>query len=207
MATPSTSDILKHADDSVAVQQTVNRRNKPLPLDISEPLANWPSDYERLRQRIAAALPPATILLMQHIGSTSVPNLPAKAVIDMDLVVPDSSNEATYAPALEAAGLQFLAREPSWFEHRVFGAEDPVANIHVWGPNAPEVVRHRAMRDWLTKSAEDRELYARVKREASAATLAEAGHMGQYNDRKAKVLRQILDRALNDAGYMKETVI
>ncbi|KAJ6783528.1 hypothetical protein PWT90_02059 [Aphanocladium album] len=205
MAAPSTSAILHHADDALAVAHTVRKRTTPLPLTISEPSPTWPADYERLRQRVAAALlPHCTILLVQHIGSTSVPGLPAKAVVDMDLVVPDASDEAAYAPALEAAGFQFLAREPSWFEHRVFGADDPVANIHVWGPDAPEVVRHRVMRDWLTDNAEDRELYARAKREAAAATKAEGGHMGQYNDRKTKVLREILDRALRNAGYLKE---
>ncbi|CEJ92502.1 hypothetical protein VHEMI08153 [[Torrubiella] hemipterigena] len=202
MTTPSKSDIVTHADDSLAVAHTVNKRNKPLPLDIVEPSPTWPADYEGLRQRITTALSPNVIVLIQHIGSTSVPGLPAKAVIDLDLVVQDPTNEDSYAPALEAAGFQFLVREPSWFEHRVFGAEDPVANVHVWGSNTPEVIRHRVMRDWLIKNEEDRELYAEAKRAASKATKADGGHVGNYNDRKTKVLREILDRALADAGYI-----
>lgn len=103
-------------------------------------------------------------------GSTSVPGLPAKPVIDVDVVVADPADEASYVGLLvgegwdgeeckgtgvgpeggdRGAGLQFILREPSWQQNRFFVCHDPVANVHVFEPGSPEVVRHRIFRDWL----------------------------------------------------------
>jgi len=53
-------------------------------------------------------------------GSTSVPGLPAKPIIDVLLVVADSAEETEYAAALEQAGYRLHIREPGWHEHRMF---------------------------------------------------------------------------------------
>ena len=59
-------------------------------------------------------------LQIEHVGSTSVPGLCAKPIIDILLVVKNSADEPSYVPALEAAGYRLQIREPEWFEHRMF---------------------------------------------------------------------------------------
>jgi GrpB-like predicted nucleotidyltransferase (UPF0157 family) len=79
----------------------------------------WPRLYAREAERIRGVLG-ERVLRVEHAGSTSVPGLPAKPVIDIVLEVPDSSDEASYAGDLEAAGYELGIREPDWFEHRLF---------------------------------------------------------------------------------------
>lgn len=61
------------------------------------------------------------MLCLEHVGSTSVPQLPAKPVVDIVLEVANSAAEPAYAPDLKAAGYLTQIREPEWFEHRLFG--------------------------------------------------------------------------------------
>lgn len=127
--------------------------------------------------------------------------MPAKDVIDIDICIRDPTDEASYVPALEAAGLQFLTREPHWYEHRFFCCDEPVANVHVFGPGCPELLRHRIFRDWIIKNAEDRALYRQTKLDAMEETRRTGGKIMDYNKRKEAVIRDILGRALRDAGY------
>src|SRR5439155_16167924 len=98
--------------------------------------------------------------------------LPAKPVIDILLVVPDSTDEAGYVPALERAGYTLRVREPNWLDHRMLarrveaGADYDV-NLHVFAPHtaAAEIARMLSFRDWLRTHDDDRDLYARTKRE------------------------------------------
>jgi GrpB-like predicted nucleotidyltransferase (UPF0157 family) len=76
----------------------------------------WSQDYAIVAGRIRKALG-ASVVDLDHIGSTSVPGLPAKPVIDIDLTVADSSDEAAYVPDLEAAGFRFVLCESGWHEH------------------------------------------------------------------------------------------
>jgi GrpB-like predicted nucleotidyltransferase (UPF0157 family) len=89
------------------------------------------------------------VLVVEHVGSTAVVGLPAKPVIDIDLTVADSVDEAAYVPALEGVGFRLVIREPWWHEHRCLVHDDPRCNLHVFSPGAPEPVRHRIFRDWL----------------------------------------------------------
>jgi hypothetical protein len=59
-------------------------------------------------------------LQIEHIGSTAVPSLAAKPIIDILLVVADSSDEPAYVAILEFAGYFLRIREPNWHEHRMF---------------------------------------------------------------------------------------
>lgn len=173
-------------------------RKIPHPIEIVDPDPAWPQLFQDFKARILAALGASTVLAILHNGSTSVPNLPAKPVIDIDLTVADITNEASYVPQLEAAGFHFLFREPHWHQHRFFAAYEPYVNLHVWGPGSPEVTRHIIFRERLLSSVEDRELYARVKKEASAETLRTGESVMQYNKRKEKVIREILRRGVQD---------
>src|SRR4051794_15353366 len=91
----------------------------------------WPASFQRERERIGAALGPRA-LLVEHVGSTSVPGLAAKPIIDVLLAVADSSDEPAYVPALEASGYVLRIREPEWFEHRMLIRGDPDAQVHVF---------------------------------------------------------------------------
>lgn len=149
----------------------------------------------------------STAVAILHAGSTSVPGLPAKDIIDIDLVVKDIKNEDSYVEALERSGFRFLLREPDWHQHRFFVDEgDRLCayhiNLHVFGPDCPEVERHRIFREWLSKSPEDLRLYATVKRDCAAASEAAGESMQEYTLRKEETIREILNRAFRDLGYI-----
>jgi GrpB-like predicted nucleotidyltransferase (UPF0157 family) len=91
---------------------------------------------------------------------------------------PPNTDEAAFVPQLEAAGFHFLTRERHWHEHRFFCAYEPRwANLHVWGPDFPEVERHRIFRGWLVAHDKVREVYARVKEETMRETREGGGVM------------------------------
>jgi GrpB-like predicted nucleotidyltransferase (UPF0157 family) len=125
---------------------------------ISEYDPEWPLLFEREAERIRTALGERA-LRIEHTGSTAVPGLPAKPVIDILLVVADSSRESDYFPALEQAGYRLRIREPEWHQHRMFKGPDTDVNLHVFSPDAGEVERMLVFRDRLRANAEDRELY------------------------------------------------
>ena len=143
------------------------------------------------------------MLELQHIGSTSVAGLAAKPVIDIDLTVADSRDEAAYVGALESIGYELRIREPAWHEHRCFYLETPRSNLHVWSPESPEVVRHRMFRDWLREHPDDLALYADAKRRSAADTNDAAEEVMAYNLRKQPVIRDILDRMFRAHGMLR----
>jgi GrpB-like predicted nucleotidyltransferase (UPF0157 family) len=102
--------------------------------------AAWAELFEREASRIQATLGPAA-LAVDHVGSTSVPGLAAKPIIDIVLTVIDASDEAAYVPALETAGYVLRAREPEWFEHRLLNGPDTATNVHVFGAGCTEIDR------------------------------------------------------------------
>jgi GrpB-like predicted nucleotidyltransferase (UPF0157 family) len=152
----------------------------------------WPRLFERDAQRIHTALG-ARALLIEHVGSTAVPGLAAKPLIDIVLVVADSSDEDAYVPALEAAGYTLRIREPEWFEHRVFKGPDTNINIHAFSDGCSEVERMIAFRDWLRTHDDDRELYESAKHELAGH---EWKYVQNYADAKSAVVEQILARGL-----------
>ena len=161
----------------------------------------WPEWFAELEQRIRGALGWRAIQV-EHVGSTAVPGLPAKPVIDIDLSVAVPADEASYVPALAAVGFELRVREPWWYDHRVLRGEDPACNLHVFGFDSPELVRHRVFRDWLRGNADDRERYAATKRRAADDATARGEHTMQYNARKEKVVREIYERAFVATGLL-----
>jgi GrpB-like predicted nucleotidyltransferase (UPF0157 family) len=152
----------------------------------------WPRLFEREAARIRSALG-GRALQVEHTGSTSVPGLAAKPVIDIVLVVADSSDEDDYVPLLEAAGYTLTIREPDWHEHRLLKGPDTNVNVHVFSARSGEVDRMLAFRDWLRTNDDDRELYERAKRELAAR---EWKYVQNYADAKSAVVEDILARAL-----------
>jgi GrpB-like predicted nucleotidyltransferase (UPF0157 family) len=150
----------------------------------------WPELFAREAERIRLVLG-GRVMRLEHAGSTSVPDLVAKPVIDIVLAVADSADEAAYVPALEAAGYVVRIREPEWFEHRMLKGPDTDINLHVFSAGCPEIERMLQFRDRLRTDATDRELYARTKRELAQR---EWGCVQDYADAKSAVVTEIMSR-------------
>ncbi len=172
-------------------------------VEVSEPDPSWPRQYDELAGRIRAALG-WRVLQLEHVGSTAVPGLAAKPVIDIDLTVADPGREQAYVPALEAIGFALVIREPWWYGHRMLTTGEPRCNLHVFGFDSPEPLRHRIFRDWLRGNPVERDRYAIAKRQAAAAANAAAEHVMQYNARKQQVIREIYHRAFTAAGLLED---
>jgi GrpB-like predicted nucleotidyltransferase (UPF0157 family) len=172
-------------------------------IEIADPDPAWRRQYDTLASRIREALG-WRVLQLEHVGSTSVPELAAKPVIDIDLTVADPGREQAYVPALEVAGFRLVVREPWWYGHRVLRAGEPLCNLHVFGFDSPEPVKHRIFRDWLRGNPAERDRYATAKRQAAAAANAAGEHVMQYNARKQQVIREIYHRAFVAAGLLQD---
>ena len=171
---------------------------------LDEPDTSWAelgaAEAERIRSELAGRA-----VDVQHVGSTSVPGLAAKPLLDLLLTVSDAADEDSYAPVLQAAGYAFHVREPGWHEHRLFKRGTPhfadrgitrdgipKVNLHVFPAASDEPVRMLLFRDWLRAHPEDRALYERTKRELAAQ---EWTVVQDYADAKTAVVRDILSRA------------
>jgi GrpB-like predicted nucleotidyltransferase (UPF0157 family) len=172
---------------------TINERPRhDGPIVLVEYDPKWVLRFEREAHRIRAALG-RRALLLEHAGSTSVPGLVAKPIIDIVLAVPDSSNEDDYVPALEAEGYRLRIREPDWYEHRMLRKTDPSVNLHVFSADCPEIDRMLAFRDHLRTNEADHQLYERTKRELAAREWA---YVQDYADAKSDVVEEIIARAV-----------
>jgi GrpB-like predicted nucleotidyltransferase (UPF0157 family) len=161
------------------------------PVYLAEYDPTWPQMYATEAVKIRAALGERALLL-EHVGSTSVPGLAAKPLIDILLVVADSSDEAAYVPALEAQGYALRIREPEWYQHRVLKGVNPAVNLHVFSPGCLETRRMLLMRNWLRANPADRDLYERTKRDLARR---EWKYVQNYADAKSAVVETILARA------------
>jgi GrpB-like predicted nucleotidyltransferase (UPF0157 family) len=161
------------------------------PIEIQNYDPVWPELYAREAARVRRALGDR-VMRLEHAGSTSVPGLPAKPIIDMVLEVPDSADEPGYAPVLEAVGYVLRIREPDWFEHRVFKGPDTNVNLHTFSAGCPETDRMLLFRDWLRANAADRDYYAATKRELARRDWK---YVQQYADAKSGVVAEIMARA------------
>jgi GrpB-like predicted nucleotidyltransferase (UPF0157 family) len=159
----------------------------------------WPVLYAREEERIRSILG-GRVIRIEHTGSTSVPGLPAKPIIDITLEVPDAAAEPEYVADLEAGGYALRIREPDWFEHRLFKGPDTSVNLHTFSAACEETDRMVLLRNWLRSNASDRELYAAAKRE-----LAERDwkYVQQYADAKTEVIQRILARAEAGRGEVR----
>jgi GrpB-like predicted nucleotidyltransferase (UPF0157 family) len=166
------------------------RHDGPIHLAPYDPA--WPGLFLREAARIRGALG-GRVLLLEHVGSTSVPGLAAKPAIDILLVVPDSSAEAAYVPPLEAAGYELVIREPDWHEHRMLKGRARKVQVHVFSPASPEIRRMLAFRDRLRSHEDERAAYEAMKRELAARTWEYAQG---YADAKSEIVEAIVARAL-----------
>jgi GrpB-like predicted nucleotidyltransferase (UPF0157 family) len=161
----------------------------PVTLAVYDP--GWPDRYASLARGIRAALGDAAVRV-EHVGSTAVPGLVAKPIVDIVLAVADSADEAAYVPSLEPEGYALRIREPSWYEHRMLKGGDEDVNLHVFSAGCPEIDRMLLFRDRLRADPAERDRYAAVKRELAARRWR---HVQNYADAKTAVVEEILARA------------
>lgn len=154
--------------------------------------AAWPALYEREAAKIRAALG-ENARLLEHVGSTSIPGMPAKPILDILLAVADSAHEDAYVPALTAQGYRLHIREPDWEQHRLLKGDAPAVNLHVFTIGNREIERMLAFRDRCRAVPEERQLYLDTKRALAARTWRYVQH---YANAKGEVVEAIIDRAL-----------
>lgn len=152
----------------------------------------WPAQYEAEAGKIRGALREAALVL-EHVGSTSIPGMAAKPIIDVVLGVAASADEPSYVPALAAQGYRLHIREPDWHEHRLMKGADPVVNLHIFTAGDHEIARMVAFRDRCRAHPEELALYLAAKRELASRTWRYVQH---YANAKAEVVEAIIARAL-----------
>jgi len=151
------------AESVAAGGRQVGGERQDDPIEIVTYDLDWPSRFEEMRGRLAKALGP-TALRIDHVGSTAVPGLSAKAVIDIQVSVPRVEDEAAYKDAIESLGFELR-----WISkgHRYFRppADLPrLAQIHVCTIGSHWERVHLLFRDYLRTHPETRRAYQELKR-------------------------------------------
>jgi GrpB-like predicted nucleotidyltransferase (UPF0157 family) len=162
-----------------------------LPVVIRDYDPAWPGRFRAEAQRIRTALGDRA-LQVEHIGSTAVPGLAAKPIVDVLVVLNDPADEASYVPALEASGYELRVREPAFWQHRMLRTPARDVHVHVLPPESPEIERHLLFRDRLRDDAAERELYESAKRSLAARDWPTLQH---YAEAKTAVIEGIIARA------------
>ena len=148
----------------------------------------WMARFEQIHAALYAALGP-TARRIEHFGSTAVPGLAAKGIVDVMVTVEDADDEENYGPALERAGFAIRLRQPG---HRMYRTPDQDVHVHVYS-DASEAARIRLLfRDWLRHDEADRRLYEETKRELARR---DWDATNDYSDAKGAVVAKILIRA------------
>ncbi len=194
MTGPDSADAPSDRDDYMSAVTVGARRRVDGPVYLADYDPAWPTLYEREEARVRELLGDR-VRLLEHVGSTSVPGLPAKPIIDMLLAVADSADEPAYVPSMEAGGYVVRIREPDWHEHRVFKGPDTDVNLHTFSEGSSEIARMLAFRDRLRTHDDERERYLATKRELAARHWV---YIQDYADAKGEVVEGIIERALAD---------
>ena len=163
------------------------------PIMFSEYDPAWPSLYEREEARIRSLLGDRVVRI-EHTGSTAVPGLAAKPIIDITMTVRDVTNEPAWVDDLVAGGYRQVIRErePDWWDHAVLKGPDTNVNLHVFSAGCTELDRMVQFRDWLRTHDDDRELYESTKR---ALIERDWTYVQEYADQKTEVVEEIAARA------------
>jgi GrpB-like predicted nucleotidyltransferase (UPF0157 family) len=160
---------------------------RPVLVELADPDPSWPAAFAAHRDRLLAALGDRASQL-EHVGSTAVPHLAAKPIVDVQLVVADVEDEPAYLPALECAGYVLRVREPG---HRVVVAAPPLsaANVHVHEAGDPQLAARLRLRDRLRADPAARRRYEDVKRSLAGRVWPDVNH---YAEAKSDVIAELL---------------
>jgi GrpB-like predicted nucleotidyltransferase (UPF0157 family) len=163
------------------------------PIVLADYDPEWPALFAREEARIRGALGDRVVAI-EHTGSTSVPGLAAKPIIDITMLVADVNDEVAWIPDLEAAGYVVRIREsePDWYDHRVLKGPDTNVNLHVFSDGCVELERMVGFRDWLRTHDDDRDLYERTKRDL---VTRDWQYVQNYADAKTEIVEAIVARA------------
>lgn len=134
------------------------------PVDVVPYSSDWPNAFEAWRGRLAEALGDSAVRI-EHVGSTAVPGLEAKPIIDIQVSVVDVEHEGTYVTAIESLGVSLRFREPGHRYFRPVGNEPRTVQIHVCNAGGEWEREHLLFRDYLRTAPEARAAYARLKHE------------------------------------------
>ncbi|HTA40251.1 MAG TPA: GrpB family protein [Candidatus Acidoferrales bacterium] len=161
---------------------------EPGPIELVEYKSEWAQRFNAERERLAPLLG-SVALSIAHIGSTAVPGLAAKPVIDVGVLVSNLDALDARVPELELGGYMLRVSE---FGHRMFRTAMRNVHVHAWQLQA-EFERHLLFRDRLRASPQDRALYERVKRELAKKNWASRT---DYAAAKSETIAAILSRAV-----------
>jgi GrpB-like predicted nucleotidyltransferase (UPF0157 family) len=162
-----------------------------MPLILADYDPAWPQTYERWRQRIAAALG-CTAIRIEHVGSTSVPGLAAKPIVDIQVSAADLSDEPHYVPQLHAAGLVLRSRDELHRYLRPPAGQPRQVHVHVCAAGGQWERDHLLFRDYLRAHPAACLRYAEAKR-ANARRWSDDGFA--YNQAKTGVILDIVEQA------------
>lgn len=155
----------------------------------------WPGLFEAESSLLLATLG-EVITRIHHIGSTSVPGLAAKPVIDILLEVVDLHQLDNLNAAMERAG--YMARGENGIPNRRYftkGGNQRSRQVHAFAVGDRQIIKHLVFRDYLIKNKEAAEQYAEVKR---AAARAGGNDIHHYSAFKADFIEHHLRLALMD---------
>ena len=147
----------------------------------------WPRRFEEERRRIEAAMG-AVARRVEHVGSTAVPGLAAKPVIDVMVTVDDPEDEGAFVPRLEGVGYELRVREPG---HRMLRTPARDVHVHIWTSGTDDERRHVLFRDWLRSHPEERRAYEAAKRDLAGRWR----DTNYYARAKGPFIDGVLDRA------------
>lgn len=127
----------------------------------------WPADFGRIRDAVRAAFAPCAVQI-EHIGSTAVPGLDAKPVIDVLVGVGRLQDAEAAIPALAARGFAYVSKYEGELPMRRYFVRDatadtPRAHVHAVETGSAIWRRHLAFRDALRADPELREAYRALK--------------------------------------------
>lgn len=179
---------------AIRVSGAVTAWNNTIPLYPYDP--TWPAQYAAEAAKIRVALGEGAIVL-EHVGSTSIPGLSAKPILDILLAVANSSDEDSYVPALTAQGYRLHLREPDWEQHRVLKGDAPMVNLHVFTAGSGEIARMLGFRDRCRTHPEELALYQQTKQRLAGQVWR---HVQHYANAKGEVVEAIIARALGTDG-------
>jgi len=176
----------RHAPDVETVE--IVGGPEPLTVGMHEHDPAWAERAREHRDRITTALADLPVDV-EHIGSTAVPGLAAKPIVDLVVAVPDVTDEDTYLRPLLDAGYELRVREPG---HRLVRTPSRDTHVHVYDRGATAIEDYLLLRDQLRRDAGDRQRYEAVKRALLERTWDD---MNAYADAKTEVVTAIRERA------------
>jgi GrpB-like predicted nucleotidyltransferase (UPF0157 family) len=191
--------VLRAMDPTFELSPNTGREPEPIELVAYDP--TWPARFEEWREKLLAALPVAPRGI-EHVGSTAVPGLPAKPVIDIQIGVDDLEDEAGYAPAIESLGVQLRSRDRDHRYFRPFAGRAREVHLHVCSAGSEWERRHVMFRDYLRASAEARRRYLEAK---EAAARRWSDDRTAYTHAKGKVIRELMAEAKAWSGRQRSS--